>query len=515
MKKRIIITLFFVVGIASIMLALAIFKLYTEAEKVQRSIFINEVLTAGDDIIDRVDVLLKKDTLDWAELDSLVNNISDADTTGIRFVQRGRRFVMDSITGQPVGVVKTTIYFKENDTRVLSNDTVYFSESYRKMFPTNRDPWSPKNPKSPVSSEIKDRDANLAKLDTSTLELLCEKNLKRIIKDALLGENIDNRFEFALYNALSSEFLIAPKTVSNEQLLQSEYVFRLKYNEKISSPIYVILYFPVERGIYLQRMSTLVILIISLLLVSFTISFVALYSLYRQKKLSEVTNEFVNNMTHEFKTPISTISLACEALSDPTMFEDESMRETYVSIISDENDRLKNMVSNILQIAQLKKGQVKMNIELLDIHNVIHKVTDNIALQIKSANGTLNLALNADDPKVFGDKAHLENVLVNLIENGIKYSQNAPEILINTQSNSKYLLISVTDKGIGIPKKALPNIFENFYRVPKGNVHNVKGYGLGLGYVKKIVSLHKGKIDVQSEEGKGSTFIIYLPIKKQ
>lgn len=156
-----------------------------------------------------------------------------------------------------------------------------------------------------------------------------------------------------------------------------------------------------------------------------------------------------------------------------------------------------------------------MNVELLDMHDVIHKVTDSIALQIKSSQGTLNLALNADDHKIFGDKSHLENVLVNLIENAIKYSQNAPEILINTQSNQKYFLISVTDKGIGIPKKAIANIFENFYRVPKGNVHNVKGYGLGLGYVNKIIHLHKGKIEVQSEEGKGSTFMIYLPIKKQ
>ena len=190
------------------------------------------------------------------------------------------------------------------------------------------------------------------------------------------------------------------------------------------------------------------------------------------------------------------------------------MREAYVSIIRDENTRLKNMVNTILQTAQLKKGQVKMNVELFDMHELIHKVTDSISLQISSSMGTLNLALNADEHELFGDKSHLENVIINLVENGIKYSQNPPEILINTQSNGKQFLLSVTDKGIGIPKKAIANIFENFYRIPKGNIHDVKGYGLGLGYVKKIVSLHKGKIEVQSEEGKGSTFIIYLPLHK-
>lgn len=296
-------------------------------------------------------------------------------------------------------------------------------------------------------------------------------------------------------------------------MLHSDYVFRLKYNEKVSSPHYIILYFPGERSIFLQRMSTIVGLILCLLFISFTFTFVSLYSYYRQKKLSEVTNEFTNNMTHEFKTPISTISLACEALSDPNLHSDAAMREAYISIINDENERLKNMVSNILQIARLKKGQVKMDVELLDIHELIHKVTDSLALQIKSSNGSLNFALNADDPTVFGDRQHLSNVIINLIENAIKYSIEKPDILINTQLKDKYLMISVTDHGIGIPKKSLGEIFNNFYRVPKGNVHNVKGYGLGLGYVKKIINLHKGKIQVQSEEGKGSTFTIYLPKK--
>lgn len=154
-----------------------------------------------------------------------------------------------------------------------------------------------------------------------------------------------------------------------------------------------------------------------------------------------------------------------------------------------------------------------MDVELLDIHELIHKVTDSLALQIKSSNGSLNFALNADDPTVFGDRQHLSNVIINLIENAIKYSIEKPDILINTQLKDKYLMISVTDHGIGIPKKSLGEIFNNFYRVPKGNVHNVKGYGLGLGYVKKIINLHKGKIQVQSEEGKGSTFTIYLPKK--
>lgn len=511
MKKRIIVSLFFIVGITSILLILAIFKLYTEAEKVQRSIFVNEVLTAGDELVERIDALIKNDTLPESQTDSVNNQLPD--TTAVVSVQRARRFLLDTASFDPIGIIQTVIFVKENNSRVVEDDTTYFSDAYRKMFPLNNDPWSPKNAKGNVSSMVANMDANLVEMDSTTLQLLSVENLSRLIKVCLAEENIDARFDFALYNAFTTDFAIQPQFTDEETMLQSEYVFRLKYNEKVTSPNYIILYFPSERGIFLQRMSTIVTLIICLLIVCFTISFVALYSLYRQKKLSEVTNEFVNNMTHEFKTPISTISLACEALSDPTLHSDAAMREAYISIIRDENNRLKDMVNNILQIAQLKKGQVKMNVELLDMHELIRKVTDSVALQISSVNGTLNLALNADTCKIFGDRHHLENVIINLVENGIKYSSDKPKILINTQSGKKEFMLSVTDKGIGIPKKALGSIFNNFYRVPKGNVHNVKGYGLGLGYVKKIVSLHHGHIEVQSEEGKGSTFVVYLPLK--
>lgn len=510
MKKRIIITLFFVVGITSIMLILAIFNLYKEAEKVQRSIFVNQVLTAGDAIINHIDAVILNDTSDLA-LDTM--DIVDSDTSEVISIQHTRKFVLDSVSGQPVGVIKSVIFVKEDNARIVDNDTEYFSNAFRKLFPLYNDPWLPKSIKNNnAPTTVSFSDPNLVQLDSGTISLLNEEALYKIIREALMAENIKARFDFALYNAFTTDFIIEPQSILPEQMLQSEYVFRLKYNEKVSSPHYIILYFPTERGIYLERMSTIVILILSLIAVCFTISFVALYSLYRQKKLSEVTNEFVNNMTHEFKTPISTISLACEALSDPTLHSDASMREAYINIIRDENERLKNMVTNILQIAQLKKGQVKMNVELLDMHELIHKVTDSISLQISAAQGTLNFALNADEHTIFGDRSHLENVVINLLENGIKYSNGAPEILINTQVQGKYFLLSVTDKGIGIPKKSIAHIFENFYRVPKGNVHNVKGYGLGLGYVKKIISLHKGKIEVQSEEGKGSTFIIYLPM---
>ncbi|MBO6079497.1 MAG: HAMP domain-containing histidine kinase [Bacteroidales bacterium] len=513
MKRRIIITLFILVGLSAIPLIMGIFYLYTEAEKVQRSIFVNEVLTAGNEVIDRIDATIKNDSTSLIEMDSDEVVQDDIDMNEVVSMQQSRKFLIDSVTNQPIGVIKTTIYFQENNSRVIANDTEYFTAAFRRLFPLYNEPWNPENAQPGISSTFNIRDINLIQLDSTTTALLNANTLHQFIKEALESENIDSRFDFALYNAFTANFVVEPQSTKPEDILNSEFVFLLKYNEKVSSPHYLIIYFPTVRGIIFQRMSNIIILILVFFIITFNIAFIALYSLYRQKKTADVTNDFINNVTHEFKTPIATISLACEVLSDPTMLEDKDIRASYVEIINDENNRLKDMVTTVLETAQLRKGQIKMNVELVDMHELIQKVTDSFALLINSSNGSLTVALNADRYQVFGDRTHLTNTLTNLIENGIKYSTDSPEILVNTLSDEKHFIISVSDHGIGIPQKSITKIFDNFYRVPHGNIHNVKGYGLGLGYVKKIVQLHHGRIEVQSAEGKGSTFTIYLPLK--
>ena len=512
MKKRIIITLFILVGLSAIPLMLGIFYLYTEAEKVQRSIFVNEVLSAGNAIVNRIDATIKNDTTALIAAESEEMAQQSIDTADVISIQQTRKFLIDSINNQPIGVIKSTIYFQENNSRIIANDTEYFTAAFRTLFPLYNEPWDPNNLQS-ITNLFNIKDINLIQLDSATMELLNVGSLRRIISEELKNENIDSRFDFALYNAFTTQFVVEPQHATADEVLNSEFVFLLKYNEKVSSPHYLIIYFPTVRGIVLKRMSNIIILILVFFVITFTVSFVALYSLYRQKKTAEVTDDFINNVTHEFKTPIATISLACEVLADPSMLGDEDIRASYVEIINDENNRLKDMVTTVLETAQLRKGQIKMNIELLNMHELIQKITDSFALLISSSNGSLTVALNADHFQLFGDRTHLTNSITNLIENAIKYSTDSPEILINTLSDEKNFIVSVSDKGIGIPQKSITKIFENFYRVPHGNVHNVKGYGLGLGYVKKIVHLHHGRIEVQSEEGKGSTFTIHLPLK--
>ena len=513
MKKRILIPLFILVGLSAIPLIIGILYLYTEAEKVQRSIFVNEVLTAGNEAIDLIDAVIKNDTTALLEADSDEIANQDIDMDEVVSVQQTRMFLIDSVNNQPIGVIRSTIYFQENNSRVIANDTEYFTAAYRRLFPQYNDPSDPKNVQNDITNVFNIKDISLIQIDSATLKLLTADKLYEIIKEALKNENIEDRFDFALYNAFTAQFVVEPQSATPEEVLNSEFVFLLKYNEKVSSPHYLVIYFPTVRGIVFKRMSNVVAMILIFFVITFTVAFVALYSLYRQKKTQDVTNDFINNVTHEFKTPIATISLACEVLADPTMLEDKDIRASYVEIINDENNRLKDMVTTVLETAQLRKGQIKMNVELLDMHELIQKVTDSFALLVNSSNGTLSVALNADRHQIFGDRTHLTNTLTNLIENGIKYSTESPEIIVNTLSDEKHFIVSVSDKGIGIPQTALGKIFDNFYRVPHGNIHNVKGYGLGLGYVKKIVQLHRGRIEVQSAEGKGSTFTIYLPLK--
>ncbi len=233
-----------------------------------------------------------------------------------------------------------------------------------------------------------------------------------------------------------------------------------------------------------------------------------------RSKLSEVKNDFINNMTHEFKTPIATISLAHQALSDQDVVRHEDFREKYLGIIGEENKRLERQVEKVLQMAVMERQKLEMKFELIDIHDITRQAITNLKLQVEKKNGYLRESLQAAVSTIVADKVHLTNIIFNLLDNAIKYCKDNPEILLSTRSDHKDVYISVTDRGIGMNNEMQKRIFEKFYRVPTGNVHDVKGFGLGLAYVKNIVDLHGGSITVDSELGKGSTFEIRIPYEK-
>jgi signal transduction histidine kinase len=228
----------------------------------------------------------------------------------------------------------------------------------------------------------------------------------------------------------------------------------------------------------------------------------------KQKKLSEIRNDFINNMTHEFKTPIATISLAADTvMNDAVIHDPESVRK-YAEVIKRENRRMNDQVEKVLELALTERNELEMVNENIDLNELLSRLINVMSLQVNAKNGKISSELNSEPIIISGDAFHLERVFLNLFDNAIKYSKDSPEIIVRTSLKNNIITIEVSDHGIGISSEEQERIFDRFYRVSTGNLHNVKGFGLGLSYVKTIVEKHKGKIEVESKPGKGSTFRI-------
>jgi two-component system, OmpR family, phosphate regulon sensor histidine kinase PhoR len=238
-----------------------------------------------------------------------------------------------------------------------------------------------------------------------------------------------------------------------------------------------------------------------------------LFVIMKQKRLSEIQRDFINNMTHEFKTPISTIAVSTEVLKDPNIIHQPERLLNYTTIIEKENTRLKQQVERVLQMARLDKEDIGLKKEIVDVHQVIQDAIRNTSGSLQEKYGSISCELKATQHTIEADKLHLTNVLYNLIDNAIKYCKTAPQILLRTSDVHKNLMLEIQDNGIGISPDDQKRVFQKFYRVPTGNVHDVKGFGIGLNYVKSIIEAHKGNVRLESELGNGSVFRICLPLE--
>jgi len=337
--------------------------------------------------------------------------------------------------------------------------------------------------------------------------------LDSIISSALLSKGIESEFLFGVFGPDGQ--MAYGNTTRITSLKTSKYVMDL-FPADLYSVYKLSLVIPNETRLVIHSMwwmlsvSALLVLII-IFAFYFTIS-----TIVKQKKVSIIKNDFINNMTHELKTPISTISLACEALSDKDLSALESSRTRFVNMISDENKRLGTLVENVLQSAVIDRGDLKLKLSKFNLHQTITKAVANINIQVQQKQGIIETDLLATNDLVEADKVHLSNVVYNLLDNAIKYTQDQPKIRISTKSLVGAIELSIQDNGIGISKEHQAKVFEKLYRIPTGDRHDVKGFGLGLSYVKSIVEHHQGTIKLDSAIGKGSTFIITLPtIKNQ
>ncbi|MEO8568952.1 MAG: HAMP domain-containing sensor histidine kinase [Ginsengibacter sp.] len=282
--------------------------------------------------------------------------------------------------------------------------------------------------------------------------------------------------------------------------------------EGLSTEELLIIVVPHVKDIIWKQMYWMVIGAILFTCIIFAAFFITIRALLNQKKLSEIKSDFINNMTHEFKTPLATISLAVDALKNEKVINDRAKMDYFSGIIKDENRRMNKQVETILQAALLDKQEIQLNEKSVHAHDLIKAAVNNITLPLNEKNGTLETTLNAKNDLLMGDEVHLINIINNLLDNAIKYSKENLVIKLSTQNVNSHLRIKIEDNGIGMNKETLHRIFEKFYRAHTGNIHNVKGFGLGLSYVKTIVDAHKGKIKAESTPGKGSCFSIDLPV---
>ncbi|MFT5887009.1 MAG: two-component system phosphate regulon sensor histidine kinase PhoR [Arcticibacterium sp.] len=333
-------------------------------------------------------------------------------------------------------------------------------------------------------------------LDAEVLEHYLRQEFKR--------HDLNTSFEYGIYDCDTDEIRFGGRVGANFDISKDELAILPKTDKFLN---YFGVRFPSKGSFLFQNLDFWVISsIITLLITGFFVY--AMFVILRQKKLSEVQRDFVNNMTHEFQTPISTIRVAIDVLSQNKILGQPERYKKYIQIIKQENLRLKNQVEAVLTTAKVGRGKLELDIQLQELHALITEVLEGTRLEIGEG---LELQLDADRTSIYADKVHLVSLIRNLVENAIKYSKKPVDISVLTYNNEKGVVLEVKDKGIGIPKEYLSKIFNKFYRVPTGNLHNVKGFGLGLNYVQQIVKAHKWKIEVDSEYGVGTTFCIQIP----
>ncbi|REG85950.1 sensor histidine kinase [Winogradskyella sediminis] len=333
--------------------------------------------------------------------------------------------------------------------------------------------------------------------------------VENLLRRELKSEGIDLNFEFAIYD---DDLATKVKTENFEFLDESAYGVKVFLDNNKESSYNLWIDFP-ERKKYLFSsilwMIVLSIIFTSIIIIAYTS---AIYQLIRQRQISQIKTDFINNMTHEFKTPIATINLALDSIKNPKILNDQEKVLRYLGMIKDENKRMHAQVENVLRISKLDKNELNISKERLDMHDLVEDAVTHVELIVEDRRGYVKTHLNADQTSILANDTHFTNVIVNILDNAIKYSDEAPKIDVYTENVGHNIILKIADQGNGMSKAVAKRVFEKFYREHTGNVHNVKGHGLGLAYVKKIVEDHQGHISVESEKGKGSTFIIKMPL---
>jgi two-component system phosphate regulon sensor histidine kinase PhoR len=415
--------------------------------------------------------------------------------------------------------VTSGMVFIVNDTLITNVDSLFRISKIRiDSMLSELDSFSPEE--IALSERIRGKSAALKKMANQAVTEIYEWDakevdlnlLQKVLTDELKNKDIPIDFEFGINN--NSKWDFPSEITDSVELVNSPFVVNLYPNDIFQKNLKLAVFFPGRDSFVYRSLNWLLVasfLFSLFILVTFSLS---IFYILRQKKISEMKSDFINNMTHEFKTPIATISVATDSIINEKVVSDPERIRYFAGMIKKENARMNQQVEDILTIARLDKKEFEFNWEAIDVHELINDAIQGINLQVEKWGGTITTNLEANNSMITTDRMHCTNVVYNLLDNAIKYSDESPEINVSTTNQPNGVLVSVTDKGIGMTKAVQGKIFERFYRQTSGNIHNVKGFGLGLSYVKAVLDANHGTISVQSEPKKGSKFEVFLPFMR-
>ncbi|RDY61328.1 sensor histidine kinase [Flagellimonas nanhaiensis] len=482
------------------------------------------------DILDKVASRVeKREMKDYSDrLASLVDSIGQPKTTQFRnFLFVDRDLNSDEILFYSHGILEedyniTSTFFdnieNEDDTTTFKN---YTSKRTKAVFKEEYGLDGKRYSLTPIQRA--EKIGGLSSIDKAAWEdvfmeyaksrpihkRLSKQELELLLSQELKNRGIDIDYEYGVYSQGYPTKVKSKRFKFSEEKMYKAPIFK---DSEGNTNFSLLLTFPTMKKFLFRSIMGMAFLSLIFTLVIMIAYSSAIYQLIKQKQISEIKSDFINNMTHEFKTPIATINLAVEAIQNPQIIESKDKVLRYLGMIRDENKRMHAQVENVLRISKLEKNQLDISKDRVDVHELIGDALAHIELIVADRGGYVNSHLDAERSEVLANEMHMTNVLVNILDNAVKYSPESPKIDVHTEVVKNSIVVKIEDQGAGMSKAVLKKVFEKFYREHTGDIHNVKGHGLGLAYVKRIIEDHQGEVYAESEKGKGSTFFIKLPL---
>jgi two-component system phosphate regulon sensor histidine kinase PhoR len=512
MKKKIIILLSIAICICTVTLVILQGNSLNSAGKIQKDNFDAKMQTVLDNVIDEAEITVN----DNNEISSVREYFGKG---SYRSVTRESSNIWSSSFNRIKESQSTNFWLNKNDVLLATSDKRLNRLLEGGILGSELDQQINRKDNLSVSDQFRlfvdEKKETKITVDIAIEDRLSFNRIDSLIQKYFERQGINTEFEFAVTSADDVEISELRTKEFRQDRYDCLYKKQLFPNDAEQAPKYYLNIYVPNLTDYIFKKLSLVIFSSLLLIIIIVGTFAAtLIIIFHQKRLSQMRHDFMGNMTHELKTPIATITLAAEMLKDENVPVEKKNVAGLSKMIRDEAQRLSSLVEKVLRMAAVERGNINIKHKDVNIKNIITKVVDSYTLQLNAKKGKIMTQYDAKENIVVGDEMHLQQIISNLIDNALKYSKKNPAILIRTENKNTGIVITVTDNGIGIEKEYHKHIFEQFYRVPTGNIHTVKGSGLGLNYVKKIVEMHGGKISVESEKGEGSTFTIILPNKK-